>query len=41
MTFPDTNFTTGTTITSNWLNAVNDKCLETVSVKDLVLSVMV
>lgn len=24
MTFPDTTFTTGTTITSNWLNAVND-----------------
>lgn len=34
MTFPDTTFTTGTTITSNWLNAVNDKCMETVSVKD-------
>lgn len=34
MVFPDTTFTTGTTITSNWLNAVNDKCLETVSVKD-------
>ena len=34
MAFPDTTFTTGTTITSNWLNAVNDKCLETVSVKD-------
>lgn len=28
MTFPDTTFTTGTTITSNWLNAVNDYCNE-------------
>lgn len=26
MTFPDTTFTQGTTITSNWLNAVNDVC---------------
>lgn len=26
MAFPDTTFTTGTTITSNWLNAVNDIC---------------
>lgn len=34
MAFPDTTFTTGTTITSNWLNAVNDKCMEIVSVKD-------
>jgi hypothetical protein len=34
MTFPDTTFTSGTTITSNWLNAVNDKCLETVSLED-------
>ena len=36
MTFPDTTFTTGTTITSNWLNAVNDACVNTqdyVSVK--------
>lgn len=29
MTFPDTTFTTGTTITSNWLNAVNDVCVDT------------
>lgn len=28
MTFPDTTFTTGTTITSNWLNAVNDFCAD-------------
>lgn len=34
MTFPDTTFTTGTTITSNWLNAVNNRCVEFVSVKD-------
>lgn len=34
MAFPDTTFTTGTTITSNWLNAVNDKCVELVSIKD-------
>lgn len=26
MTFPDTTFVQGTTITSNWLNAVNDVC---------------
>lgn len=34
MAFPDTTFTQGTTITSDWLNAVNDRCVETVSVKD-------
>ena len=28
MTFPDTTFVPGTTITSNWLNAVNDYCNE-------------
>lgn len=28
MTFPDTTFTQGTTITSDWLNAVNDVCLD-------------
>ena len=34
MSFPNTNFQTGTVITSNWLNAVNKKCTETVSVED-------
>lgn len=29
MTFPDTTFTTGTTINSTWLNAVNDACVNT------------
>lgn len=33
MTFPDTTFVPGTTITSNWLNAVNDTC---VSNQDLI-----
>lgn len=28
MTFPDTTFTTGTTITSTWLNAVNDAIVD-------------
>lgn len=35
MTFPDTTFTTGTTITSNWLNAVNDVCTNTQSVVNI------
>lgn len=34
MTFPDTTFTTGTTITSEWLNAVNDKCTAVYNVLD-------
>lgn len=35
MSFPDTTFIDKTTvIQADWLNAVNDKCLETVSVKD-------
>lgn len=34
MAFPDTTFTTGTTITSNWLNAVNNKCMQTITGSD-------